>query len=138
LVIDVVTAGLIVGNADSHNVLGQPEHLCSTLTLWELVLPAMRPARTTQTSKIDVEADGLIVGNADSHRVLGQPEHLCSTLTLWELALPAMRPARTTQSSKIDVEADGLIVGKPTPTRFWASHSLCARRGPCGSWLCQR
>jgi len=45
----------------------------------------MRPARTTQSSKIDVEADGLIVGNADSHRVLGQPQYLCSARSLWEL-----------------------------------------------------
>jgi len=43
--------------------------------LWELALPAMRPARTTQTRKIDVEADGLIAGNAGSHRVPGQPQH---------------------------------------------------------------
>jgi len=68
---DVVTAGRIVGNADSHRVLGQSRYLCSTRALWELALPAMRPARTTQTSKIDVEAGGLIVGNADSHKVLG-------------------------------------------------------------------
>jgi|GEM_PF-4972659 len=36
---------------------------------------------------------------------------------------------------QIDVVTAGLIVGKPTPTGFWASHSICARRRPCGSWL---
>jgi len=41
---DVVTAGLIVGNADSHRVLSRPRYLCSTRSLWELALPAMRPA----------------------------------------------------------------------------------------------
>ena len=41
---------------------------------------------------------------------------------------------------QIDVVTAGLIVGKriaarPTPTGFWASLSICARRGHCGSWL---
>ena len=41
---------------------------------------------------------------------------------------------------QMDVVTAGLIVGKriaarPTPTGFWANRSICARRGPCGSWL---
>jgi len=50
---DIEADGLIVGNADSHRVLGQSQYLCSAQTLWELALPAMRPERTTQTSKMD-------------------------------------------------------------------------------------
>ena len=39
---------------------------------------------------------------------------------------------------QMDVVTAGLIVGKriaarPTPTGFWASLSICARRGHCGS-----
>jgi|GEM_PF-4138536 len=34
--IDVVTAGLIAGNAGSHRVPGHSQYLCSTRSLWEL------------------------------------------------------------------------------------------------------
>ena len=41
---------------------------------------------------------------------------------------------------QFDVVTAGLIVGKriaarPTPTGFWANHSIGARRALCGSWL---